>query len=656
MRISKRNAVLLIEASFLILVVLSLFLTTAQGESRALLSVDTLNEEKLIEKGNTVFHNITVTNDLGARTVVVNLSAEIYEVSPPGNASNWSVKFKYGGSHITSIEVDQDKTETVDVEVYAPISVVLHETANIRVSGKDGYQGTYPQNTTRCRQNGEYGTYLMLNTTVGQNYEPRVEIARGSEQKQEVNPLSPTTYKIKVRNYGLKTDSYRLSYNVSSPIRGESRATATWKVIFSPSAYIQDLESMDYTFIYVNVTSPSNAIYGDYRIAITAASQSSNSEDTVTILAVIPIPDLYANLDDIVFSRFPVIDGQEMAINITIHNKGGALKDDFAVNFWIEDTEKPGAYNIIGSIRVEAIMSYEAGFATVTFTPELSKRIKETLTTLLINIEIDAESEIIESDEDNNVVSNDIEVMRAVSQPPTPTITGPENGLTVEGTVKIKGTLGGNITRSILYYRQFGNNFMVRIGNIGPDVFSVCSVDYVLLDYEGNAVPGAQGSVKDIYGLNIDDKYTNLSFQDNDRDGKITPGDMILIKDVADGGPAQEGYSLLLKYSIVAQVEISINGGAWIPAKGTDNWTYDWDTTKLKNGEYTIRVRAVDGDACSEEVIREGKVENKEEDGGGGEFIPGFTASFYLLAIGVAVFVGVVKKQRKMKRNINLSR
>ncbi|MCK4614540.1 MAG: hypothetical protein KAU14_07040, partial [Thermoplasmata archaeon] len=58
------------------------------------------------------------------------------------------------------------------------------------------------------------------------------------------------------------------------------------------------------------------------------------------------------------------------------------------------------------------------GFATVTFTPELSKKIKDPLTTLVIKIEIDAESEIIESDEDNNVVSNDLEVMKVPKAAP----------------------------------------------------------------------------------------------------------------------------------------------------------------------------------------------------------------------------------------------
>ena len=67
-----------------------------------------------------------------------------------------------------------------------------------------------------------------------------------------------------------------------------------------------------------------------------------------------------------------------------------------------------------------------------------------------------------------------------------------------------------------------------------------------------------QGSVKDIYGLNFDDQYTNVSFQDNDRDGKISAGDVFLIKNAVNGGPASAGYSLLLKFDVTGD---KMNGG-----------------------------------------------------------------------------------------------
>ncbi len=393
--------------------IFTIFLNENEGESKALLSVDDENELRIVRDGNVVLHNISVTNDLGPRAILVNLSAQIVSVSLGGNASNWSVRFVYADVEITQILVDEGDTEIVGVEVYAPGNAILHQTATIRVTGKDGFPPiSGPLNDTRCYQNNEYGTYLELKTRVGQSFEVEVGIAPGTEERQDVNPNTPTQFKVRIFNAGLKLDSFTMSFNVGNPETRGARAGDTWKVVFSPSAYIKDLDPMKYTYVYVNVTSPTNAFYGDYPIEVTAASQRSNNEDSDEIIAVIPIPDLYANADDVEFSRFPVINEQEMGINLTIRNRGGALEQSFVVNFWIEDTDREGAFNIIGSITVAAIKSWETGYATVTFKVELSEKITDTLTNLEVKIEIDADSEIIESNEDNNVVNGQIEVMK----------------------------------------------------------------------------------------------------------------------------------------------------------------------------------------------------------------------------------------------------
>ena len=108
-------------------------------------------------------------------------------------------------------------------------------------------------------------------------------------------------------------------------------------------------------------------------------------------------------------------------------------------------------------------------------------------------------------------------------------------------------------------YTPFGNNdFGINIEKVDPDAVSVISVNYILLDDASSAVPGVQGSVKDIYGLNFDDQYTNVSFQDNDRDGKISAGDVFQVKNAINGGQASDGYSLLLKFSVTGD---KMNGG-----------------------------------------------------------------------------------------------
>ena len=108
-------------------------------------------------------------------------------------------------------------------------------------------------------------------------------------------------------------------------------------------------------------------------------------------------------------------------------------------------------------------------------------------------------------------------------------------------------------------YQPYGQgDFAIHIEKVDPDAVSVISVNYILLDASSSAVPGVQGSVKDIYGLNVEDQYTNVSFQDNDRDGKISAGDVFLIKNSNNGGQAQAGYSLLLKFEVTGD---KMNGG-----------------------------------------------------------------------------------------------
>ncbi|MCK4613431.1 MAG: right-handed parallel beta-helix repeat-containing protein, partial [Thermoplasmata archaeon] len=232
---------------------------------------------------------------------------------------------------------------------------------------------------------------------------------------------------------------------------------------------------------------------------------------------------------------------------------------------------------------------------------------------------------------------------------PTVSITSPKDGDKVKGKLTITGTSSGkNCTnRTYKLYQSFGNNdFLVSTGNLG----SVISADYLLLDDRGIAVPGVQGSVKDIYGLNLDDEYTNVSFQDNDRDGRISSGDAFLVKNRINGGQAEADYSLVLKCNKVDKVEISINNGPWITVTGTESWSIEWDTKDIENGEYTIKVRSYDGKNYSDVKSITVKVENKDDDDGGGGFIPGFGAGLLVGAIGLTTILFL---KRKKSRRVN---
>lgn len=104
-------------------------------------------------------------------------------------------------------------------------------------------------------------------------------------------------------------------------------------------------------------------------------------------------------------------------------------------------------------------------------------------------------------------------------------------------------------------------DFVVHIEKVDPDAVRPNSVTYILLDDQGKAVPGVQGCVSFIYCRNPDFEQTNISFQDNDRDGRISAGDVFIIISKENGGQAEPGYSLLLKYDVTGD---KMNGGGTV--------------------------------------------------------------------------------------------
>ena len=62
----------------------------------------------------------------------------------------------------------------------------------------------------------------------------------------------------------------------------------------------------------------------------------------------------------------------------------------------------------------------------------------------------------------------------------------------------------------------------------------------------------------------------------------------------------------------IQKVEISIDDGGWITVTGTATWSYEWDSTKMVNGDHIIKARAYDGKNFSDTVIWNLNVENQE--------------------------------------------
>lgn len=107
-------------------------------------------------------------------------------------------------------------------------------------------------------------------------------------------------------------------------------------------------------------------------------------------------------------------------------------------------------------------------------------------------------------------------------------------------------------------YQPYDNNFSVHVEKIDPDATNHTKVNFILLDEAARAVSGVHGSLKHIYNLNFSDEYTNISYQDIDEDGMLSPGDVFLIKHKDYGGQAESGYRLLLKFEPTGD---KMNGG-----------------------------------------------------------------------------------------------
>jgi len=63
--------------------------------------------------------------------------------------------------------------------------------------------------------------------------------------------------------------------------------------------------------------------------------------------------------------------------------------------------------------------------------------------------------------------------------------------------------------------------------------------------------------------VDLSNESVNITFEDNDRDWKVSAGDQFIIKHHDHGGEAVEGYALLLKFD---KTRDKMNGGGTLLA------------------------------------------------------------------------------------------
>ena len=323
------------------------------------------------------------------------------------------------------------------------------------------------------------------------------------------------------------------------------------------------------------------------------------------------LPDL--SVQDVELSRAPALDGQEVEIRAVIRNTGYTHVRNVTVSFHDNDV-------FLGNQTVDVVRAEDITEVTKTFNMSMLDPTNH-LESHTINVTVNRGHEIEEKPGTymNNYDEHIMEVITSANPHLTVNITAPEDGVMVNGTVDITGTSTIGLIDSTwsTVEQPTGNNdwkyVVVSVDSPAPSVFIM---SYYLIDDRGVSVPGVQGMVADIYGLDIYDKYTNVSFHDNDRDGKMSAGDDFYLKNAVNGGQWQPGYKLQLNISqaeTVEKVEISVNNGTWMPAAGTGDWSYAFDSTTAENGNASVRFRAFDGVTYSAIRVLTLNVSNPDE-------------------------------------------
>jgi len=295
------------------------------------------------------------------------------------------------------------------------------------------------------------------------------------------------------------------------------------------------------------------------------------------------LPDL--SVFNIGFSRFPALDGQDVEIRASIKNTGITHARNVNIQFY-EGTDHLGSQIIdvveSGGGRATAIHEF-----IITMNDQGKQNENHDMKVFVNEFRLIEEGS---QNYDNNEKQAELMVVSLLETNRLPKIISPEDSSTVNGTVAIRGDISYAETMITMVDLPFGNNdFAWHVEAVVPDSIPLRLIDYFLLDGDGKAIPGGDGSLEGIYGLNFDDSNTNITFQDNDRDGMMSAGDVFLLKNFINGGLVSEDHSLELELTGVEHVNMSMDFAEWITLAGISPWAYEWNTTSIENGEYSFR-------------------------------------------------------------------
>jgi hypothetical protein len=174
-----------------------------------------------------------------------------------------------------------------------------------------------------------------------------------------------------------------------------------------------------------------------------------------------------------------------------------------------------------------------------------------------------------------------------VDHPPVVGLTDPPDGAEVAGTFHVKGEATEDFTLDAVEVRIDGGAWIpVTDELVWSYELDTTTLTYGTHTVEARAYDGLTYSAIESATFTVDNPPTVSDL--NIVDGQSVSG-VFRVEGHSDDDDNVEG------------VEVSVDGGDWEDAEGTEDWYYDLNTTGLARGEHKLRIRSYDGETYSEE-------------------------------------------------------
>ena len=374
------------------------FLAQEPANQSLVISLNTTDDNEAVLEGGslaertaTYILDVTNTDQSGGRNVTLK-----YNWTNPTNADvlGWSLSFNPEYIIVGSSDIEQ-----VEVTIIAPVDALKNTGSIVKIYAWEYLDIAQPDlflwNTTLGVSNGE----VLLFTDVVEADLPRTPGPAPGQPTRITGMIGGQTFfNLLIGNSGFTPQRFSLSGIVGSGTRAELWPNA---ITFEPSDLSPILNYGETWPVKMNVRVPVDAEPGIYQLTVTAQGKTAQSEFVYTI--DVPEADLY--IDELTFSHLTILEEQEMTINVKIGNKGSKVADEFGVE--VSARNPDGGWEVIGIKNITTGLNY-GKTKMVSFNYKVGN---EGL--LTIRARVDQDNDIRESDNGNNIVEEDLEVIKS---------------------------------------------------------------------------------------------------------------------------------------------------------------------------------------------------------------------------------------------------